>query len=463
MLMRSRAITSDVSALERMSMAEAVVEASRELAELGGPSEEPDAPPPSAEMVRTRLFGRYEVVREVASSPTARVVECIDVVRGDRVAVKIFAAYDARGTGRDALARFEREVRVLGALDHPSVVPLRDYLPDGPALVLAWMGGGTLETMLAAGPIAPSRAVEIACAVLLALGEAHRLAVLHRDIKPANVLFDDAGVARLADFGVAHLGDLSTTATAGIIGTLAYMSPEQREGRPATVQSDLYGVGVLLREMLTGERPQVGEPPRTLPSGVHRDLDARHDEVVLALSDPDPAKRPADAYVARRALTALRWPHAVERPAPIPTPQRKASVRPTASRVEVDLEGRVVDRWMGRAVERVPLTEKSLARASAFARAGAGVLQNVLRVDRDEGEIWLEAPRGAALRRALLSSEKEQLHDSLDALHELGVAHGAVDAEHVVVEGSGEIVLRFTPECDPTSTIDLDRLALAKL
>ena len=97
--------------------------------------------------------------------------------------------------------------------------------------------------------------------MLAALGEAHRLGIIHRDIKPANVLFDEAGVTRLGDFGVAHLSDLSATATAGVIGTLGYMSPEQREGRPATVKSDLFGVGAILWEMLTGERPEATPPP----------------------------------------------------------------------------------------------------------------------------------------------------------------------------------------------------------
>ncbi len=103
--------------------------------------------------------------------------------------------------------------------------------------------------------MAPARAVEIVCALLAALGEAHRLGILHRDVKPSNVLFDEVGAARLSDFGAAHLGDLSSTATAGAIGTFAYMSPEQRLGRPASIASDLYGVGVLLAELLTGVAP----------------------------------------------------------------------------------------------------------------------------------------------------------------------------------------------------------------
>jgi hypothetical protein len=458
---RRRALSTLTSSLEHLGMTQAAREAGRELEMLGGPL--PDESPAPAGALKTRLFGRYDVVREVASSPTARVVECVDVVRGERVAVKIFAGYDARGAGRDALARFEREVRVLGALDHPSVVPLRDYFPEGPAIVLAWMGGGTLEQMLSEKAIAPARGVEIASAVLAALGEAHRLGVLHRDIKPANVLFDDAGVARLGDFGVAHLGDLSTTATAGVIGTLAYMSPEQREGRPATIQSDIFGVGAILLEMLTGEKPVVGEAPRTRPSGAHRDLDARHDAVVLGMIDAEPARRPGDAFGARRELLALAWPHAIERAAPARRDAGKASVRPAAGRVEVTLDGRAVDRWIGRTIERVPFNEKTLARASAFARAGDPLLQTVLRVDREAEEIWLEAPRGKPLARPLTAAERAALRAALEALHAAGAAHGHVDEAHVLVDAAGQLMLRFEPETDATSTIDLDRIALAEL
>ena len=464
---RRRALASLVAALDRLALSQASAEAARELDALGGPPIATTVAPSTSTaplpLPRTRLYGRYEVNREVASSPTARVLEAVDVVRGERVAVKIFAAYDVRGVGRDALARFEREVRVLGALDHPSVVPLRDYVAEGPALVLAWMGGGTLEAMLAAGPIAPSRAIEIACVVLSALGEAHRLGVLHRDIKPANVLFDDAGAAKLADFGVAHLGDLTATATAGVIGTLAYMSPEQREGRPATIASDLFGVGAILREMLTGEKPSPSEPPRVRPSAAHRDLDARHDDVVLRFTDIEPSARPTDAFAARAALVALPWPTAVEPAAPRPVPERKASERPVAGRLEVTLDGRVVDRWIGRTIERVPLTEKTLARAAAFARAGDVGLQAVLRVDRDAGEIWLEAPRGRTLDRALAASERRALVAALDALHATGTAHGCVCAEHINVDTTGEVTLRFVTEHDATSTMDIDRALLARL
>ena len=458
---RRRALSLLARGFDRLGLLQAKEEALRELEPLGGP-EDDDGPAAIAE-VKARLFGRYEVVREVAQSPTARVVECVDGVRGERVAVKVFAAYDVRGAGRDALARFEREVKVLASLDHPNILPLRDYVPEGPALVLAWMEGGTLETMLAKEPIAPARAVEIACAVLGALGEAHRMGVLHRDVKPANVLFDGAGVTRLGDFGVAHLGDLSATATAGIIGTLGYMSPEQREGRPATVQSDLYGVGAVLREMLTGERPQAGEAAQIMPSAVHRDLDQRHDAVVAAMVDPDPAKRPADAFAARRALQALPWPHTIERAAQRRDVVRKPSERPSAGARTVTVGGVTTDRWLDRAVVRVPLDASTLARAGAFARAGHRALQLVLRVDRAAEEIWLAAPRGVTLAARLGEPQRRELEAALAALHDAGAVHGSIDRAHVVTDASGAPCLLFTTQPGPLATIDTDRLALAEL
>lgn len=459
---RRRALTLLVRGLEALGLGQAKDEATRELEALGGPSE--DETPVAMAEVKARLFGRYEVVREVAQSPTARVVECVDGVRQERVAVKVFAAYDVRGAGRDALARFEREVRVLASLDHPNILPLRDYVPEGPALVLAWMEGGTLETMLAKEPIAPARAVEIASAILGALGEAHRMGVLHRDLKPANVLFDAAGVTRLGDFGVAHLGDLSATATAGIIGTLGYMSPEQREGRPATVQSDIYGVGAVLREMLTGEKPTAGADPQIMPSAAHRDLDQRHDALVMSLTDPDPARRPADAFAARRALAALPWPHTIERAAQRREVVRKPSERPSAgARTYTGHDGVTVDRWLGRAIVRVPLNASTLARASAFARAAHPALQVVLRVDRVDEEIWLDAPRGAPLAGRLPPAARLALEGAIEALHGAGAVHGRVDAAHVLVDDGGAPCLLFEPEPGPLATVDTDRLGLAAL
>jgi serine/threonine-protein kinase len=463
---RRRALTLLGRAMGTLGFARGRVEVEAELAALGGPLDE--APPSRASRppragMGNRLFGRYEVIREVASSASARVVECNDTVRSEHVAVKIFAGYDARGAGRDALARFEREVRILGRLDHPNVVPLRDYVPEGPAIVLAWMSGGTLEAKLADGEITPARAVEIAAALLAALGEAHRLGVLHRDVKPANVLFDETGATRLGDFGVAHLGDLSATATAGVIGTLAYMSPEQREGRPATVESDVYGVGAILFEMLTGERVGVdGAASASRPSGAHRDLDPRHDDVVMRMIARDPAARPADAFAARRSLLALPWP-STNQPAAPRARERAPSERPHAGRADLAPDGTGFDRWIERPFEHVALDDRSKARAAAFACAGDAALQGILRVDRESSRIWLEATKGRRLAAPLTLPQTERLRAALEALHAAGVVHGHIDADHVVIDDDGAPVLRFTASCEATATIDRDRLALARL
>jgi serine/threonine-protein kinase len=355
----------------------------------------------------------------------------------------------------------------MRALDHANVVPLRDVIADGPAIVLAWMPGGTLERLLAAtGPLAPARAVEIASSVLSALGDAHRLGILHRDVKPSNVLFDDAGGARLSDFGVAHLGDLSTTATAGVFGTLAYMSPEQREGRPSTARSDVFSVGVMLREMLTGERPGPTEPPRLRPSHAHRELTAEHDAIVDRMTAWEPLVRPNDAFEARRALAALAWPATADRRAAegegASRRDRRSSGWPKRARLQTALDGRTVDGWTERAIDRVPLSDSVVAQARAFALADHPALQTVLRVAREDDALWLEALGDTALNRPLTAEERARLAAAIHALHGAGAVHGLVDRAHVVITAAG-VVLRFNATPNPSARDTDDRRALARL
>lgn len=463
---RRDALVHVVGALERLGLDRAASQAAAELVALGGtPAQQRPGLVANEQVERPSpiLFGRYEVVEEVSSSPSARVVECIDRVRGERVAVKLFAAWDALGAGRDALARFEREMRALRALDHPSVVPLRDFVADAPAIVLAWMAGGTLERMLESGSIAPSRAVEIASSVLSALGEAHRHGILHRDVKPANVLFDSSGAARLSDFGAAHFGDASATATAAVFGTLAYMSPEQREGRPADARSDVFAVGVLLHQMLTGEVPDPSQPRRTRASDVHDELDERHDAVVLRMTAREADERPPDAFEARASLVGLPWPSSTGRTTARLHSSDPASRRSAARRLEAGPDGHEIDVWTGRPIERVPLSEIALARARAFAIADHPALQPVLRVDRDEATIWLGALSGHPLDGALSHGQRTRLEQALAALHRADGIHGSVDPVHVVVDEEAGVMLRFEPDQSATATMDSDRIALARL
>lgn len=459
---RRDALTLLCICLRQLGLERAAIEADEELASLGGPISDaaPEAPPPSE--VKARIFGRYEIIREVASTPSARVLECTDCVRHEHVAVKIFAGYQARGGGRDALVRFEREVKALGAIDHPNVVPLRDYVEEGPALVLEWMEKGTLQTMLEREAIAPARAIEIAIAVLGAVGEAHRLGILHRDIKPSNVLFDRAGVTHLGDFGVAHLGDLSSTATAGVIGTFGYMSPEQRQGHPATVASDIYGVGAILWEMLTGTRFDGGEGARnTRPSAVHRDLDSRHDALVARFLAENPKDRPEDAFSARKILSSLPWATSFE-PAVKPVSVRPTAIADVSERVARDALGNEIDTRTGQRIERISIGPATLSRARAFARAAHPSLQVVLRVDRSSNHLWLASPRGAFPRESLSEETKRDLGDALRALHDAGIVHGNVNRDHIRVSET-DATLLFSPSSAPETDAEQDLQALASL
>ncbi len=462
------------AALERLGFAEAATPAATELQALGGCELPPHAPGPSD--ASARLFGRYEIVAEIASSANARVLDCHDPVRDERVVVKLFVVSQDQTAGRPARARFERDVRALAALFHPHMVPVRELFADVPAIVLARMDGGTLAQMLSRGSIAPARAVEIACATLEALADGHRMGILHGAVKPSNVLFDTAGSPRLADFGVAELRDASPTATANAFGSLAYVSPEEREGRPATTRSDVFSVGVLLHEMLTGERPgrATEGSPAGRPSTVHPVLDARHDALISRLTAWDPEMRPADAFAASAEILALNWPLPLTPSLGAPSAATTApglvhtadGNRPR-NRLEAASDGTEIDTWTGRAIQRVPLSAATLARARAFSLADHPALQPVLRVDREGAAVWLQAMRNRPLSRPLAGDERSRLADALTALHAAGSAHGAVDAVHVTIDRTAGVVLcfgwHFPPAWDAEATFEGDRQALARL
>jgi serine/threonine-protein kinase len=402
------------------------------------------------------LYGRYRIVREVATTPHARLIEAVDTLNGVPVAVKIMAS-SARGTGRDALARFVREAQALTRLRHANVVPLYDFVAEGPAMVLAWMRGGSLRDLLDREAMSPARAAEIARAVLDALSQAHRLGILHRDVKPSNLLFDEAGTAKLADFGAAHMATSDATVTVGEIGTVAYMAPEQRRGHAATVASDVYAVGVMLHEMLTGAVP--AQSGAIALSAAHPDLDEGHEALLARMLAREPGDRPSSALDVRHAVEALVWSTRVmPRSARVPVERAVEHER----LIEPRRGGDRHDVTLGRDVLLRPLDADSLARASAFARAAHEALPTVLRADR-AGWLWIDAPRGRPLSQGLTLDDaaRERLRSALTALHEAGGVHGAVDRDHVFVH-AGAAYLAYPPRLASCAPQD-DLRALAAL
>ncbi len=346
------------------------------------------------------LFGRYEVLREVATTATSRVLEAIDRLEpgGPHVALKVFVGSGQTGAGRDALMRFEREVRIAAALDAPSVLRPKAFLPEGPTLVLPWLGGGSVQMLLDRGPLPPRRAAEIADRVLLALASAHRRGIVHRDVKPSNVLLDEAGGAFLSDFGVAHLGDAGATATAGMLGTARYMAPEQRSGEPATAASDLYAVGILLGEML-------GDPS-LMPAPMR--------ELLASLTAEAAKDRLASADEARRAIAVIAWPDdPFGRAASIRTPAAEGE-----QRFVDETEGVFLDTLLERRERRVP-SESALARA--LLSGEDATLPSIL--GRVGDELRVEIPEGDEVsEQALTPEERGGLEGARARLAALGVA-----------------------------------------
>lgn len=233
-----------------------------------------------------------------------------DEVLARPVAVKILHPHLSQD--ESFLARFRREAVAAAGLSHPSIVAIydtgNDVTEDGTErhyIVMEHCAGGTLTQVLATdGTFAPDRAAHVGAAICSALDFAHRAGVVHRDVKPDNVLFSDDGTLKVADFGIAKAayasGDITTTGS--ILGTVTYISPEQAEGREPDARSDLYSVGVLAYELLTGRPPFQGEtdvatammhlretpvPVRALKPQVPRQLDS----IVMKALAKDPAQR----------------------------------------------------------------------------------------------------------------------------------------------------------------------------
>lgn len=164
-----------------------------------------------------------------------------------------------------SLDRFKQEASIVARLEHRAIVPVYHYGEyDGvPYLVMRFMDGGSVDDLLEAGPMEPTRALAIMQQIAPGLDYAHRQDVLHRDLKPSNILMDRNGDAYITDFGIARIlkPDAKPLTTSGVVGTPSYMSPEQAQGHALDGRSDVYALGVLLFEMLTGERPFEGDTP----------------------------------------------------------------------------------------------------------------------------------------------------------------------------------------------------------
>jgi eukaryotic-like serine/threonine-protein kinase len=252
-------------------------------------------------MARKLIADRYRLERRLGAGGMSEVWLADDRELDRQVVVKFL------GPGADA-ARFEREARAAAALAHTNICQLYDYgAAEGrPFMVLEYLPGGTLEERLRTRrPLPDEETTRILTQLANALAHAHERGLIHRDLKPANILFDAEGRAKIADFGIARLGEAATLTEAGtMLGTAAYISPEQAAGERATPASDVYSFGVIAYRMLTGRPLFESDSPFEL-ARLHREAEPPP----LAVVRPDAP--PLLASVTRSALA--KEPH--ERPA----------------------------------------------------------------------------------------------------------------------------------------------------
>jgi len=264
------------------------------------------------------LDGRYQLGSLLGAGGMARVYVATDRVLERQVAVKVLSPPDAQ----DPLfvERFRREARAAARLSHPNIVAVFDSGSDAdqPYLVMEYVPGESLAELLhRQGRLAPGRAVELAIQVCAALAAAHAQGLVHRDIKPANVLVGEDGQVKVTDFGIVKASAATTlTGTGTVLGTAAYLSPEQAQGHPVDARSDLYGLGCVLYELLCGSPPfgsgadrspvavatrHVREPPEP-PSMRNPQVAPALEAVVLTALAKDPAQRYQSAVELQHAL-----------------------------------------------------------------------------------------------------------------------------------------------------------------
>jgi eukaryotic-like serine/threonine-protein kinase len=265
------------------------------------------------------LDGRYAVTARIAHGGMATVYLALDTRLDRRVALKVMHAELARDD--EFVRRFIGEAKSVARLSHQNVVAVFDQGADGPFLYLAmeYVPGRTLKEVLRErGRFTPATALDIMTGVLDGLAAAHASGIVHRDVKPENVLLTSDGRLKVADFGLARAQAAAAHTRAGLlIGTVAYLPPEQVTGDPAGPRSDVYSAGVMLFELLTGRQPFTGDTPIAVayqhvnhdvpaPSALVPGIPATVDQLVLAATSRDPAQRPADAGEFARSVRRVR-------------------------------------------------------------------------------------------------------------------------------------------------------------
>jgi serine/threonine protein kinase len=311
-------------------------------------------------MAEPATLGRYQIERVLGKGAMGVVYEALDPKLNRKVAIKtILVSQLDEETAKDFSRRFVREAHAVARLNHPNIVQVYDFGEEGGVayLVMEFIRGSELKSALASGRVFDRRqCVRIMSELLDALDFAHEAGVVHRDIKPANVMLDSQGRAKLTDFGVARITDADRTGAertqAGtVVGTPAYMSPEQIEGQRVDRRSDIFSAGIILYQFLTGQKPFTGEgawtvarkiiqedPP--MPSTLNVEVPRQYDDVVARALAKNPEGRfPTAREFAQALRRAAEGQQAIDKDAAttVVVPLRKDAQAPRPA-AEMELE-----------------------------------------------------------------------------------------------------------------------------
>jgi eukaryotic-like serine/threonine-protein kinase len=369
--------------------------------------------------------GRYRIVERLGSGGMADVYAAEDLQLGRRVALKVL--YRRFAEDQEFVERFRREASSAAGLQHQHVVSVYDRGEyDGTYYIaMEYLEGRSLKRIVEEeAPLDPARAIDLIIQVLRAARFAHRRGIIHRDFKPHNVIVDGEDRAKVTDFGIARAGASDMTQTGSIMGTAQYLSPEQAQGHAVSAASDLYSIGIMLYELLTGRVPFDGESAVTIalkqvsetpvpPSASNPAVSPGLEAVVLRALEKDPARRFTDADEFIAALEAARSGAAPEPttafvpppvvPAPMTAPVEDVRERRAVVEEPVDDERRRGVAWWVWALALLLVVGAVIAGAALLGGGDEVEVPNVVGSDRPAAEL--------ALRRAGFEIETNTRND----------------------------------------------------